>query len=278
MNRSVHQIAGLAVVCWLLGHAAATRAQNAANSSAAANTTGTSINNQNNTQINSSAFFGFGPGINCPTPTLSISGFQGSSNGLTNSELNTNVTNNNLGGMITLTVPIGPENSDVCRKIGERQLALYDVQIARSAAEARKTLADVMLVTALKCVEVSRLAVLTDQFAELCRGVNVIGVRNYVTPPTRAERSTSPASPADVTQPLLVPLMKPSPPGAPRPATSQSLPVQTDNPGNGAVAIPAQGSLETQPGDSPRLSISKPPEITPREGGGSGSPQRTINQ
>lgn len=278
MNRSVHQIAGLAVACWLLGHAVSARAQNAANSSAAANTTGTSINNQNNTQINSSAFFGFGPGINCPTPTLSISGFQGSSNGLTNSELNTNVTNNNLGGMITLTVPIGPENSDVCRKIGERQLALYDVQIARSAAEARKTLADVMLVTALKCVEVSRLAVLTDQFAELCRGVNVIGVRNYVTPPTRAERSTSPASPADVTQPLLVPLMKPSPPGAPRPATSQSLPVQTDNPGNGAVAIPAQGSLETQPGDSPRLSISQPPEITPREGGGSGSPQRRINQ
>lgn len=274
MNRSVHQIAGLAVACWLLGHAVSARAQNAANSSAAANTTGTSINNQNNTQINSSAFFGFGPGINCPTPTLSISGFQGSSNGLTNSELNTNVTNNNLGGMITLTVPIGPENSDVCRKIGERQLALYDVQIARSAAEARKTLADVMLVTALKCVEVSRLAVLTDQFAELCRGVNVIGVRNYVTPPTRAERSTSPASPADVTQPLLVPLMKPSPPGAPRPATSQSLPVQTDNPGNGAVAIPAQGSLETQPGDSPRLSISQPPEITPREGGGSGSPPK----
>ena len=272
MIGGVRAITGLTMAGCLLGAIGSAQAQNSANSSAAANTTGTSINNQNNTQVNSSAFFGFGPGINCPTPTLSISGFQGSSNGLTNSELNTNVTNNNLGGMITLTVPIGPENSDVCRKIGERQLALYDVQIARSAAEARKTLADVMLVTALKCVEVSRLAVLTDQFAELCRGVNVIGVRNYVTPPTRAERATSPASPADVTQPLLMPLMKPVPAGKAQPATSQSLPVQTDNPGNGAVAIPAQGSLQTQPGDSPKASLPQPPQITPREGGVAATP------
>jgi hypothetical protein len=244
----------LAIACLGLASCLLTAAgraqQNSANSSAAANTTGTSINNQNNTQVNSSAFYGFGPGINCPTPTLSVSGFQGSSNGLTNSELNTNVTNNNIGGMVTLTVPIGPDNSEVCRKIGERQIALYDVQIARSAAEARKTLADVMLVTALKCVEVSRLAVLTDQFAELCRGVNVFGVRNYVSPPTRAERSTSPASPADVTQPLLVPLLKPPPPVTGKPVASQALPGKTDNPGNGGIALPAQGSLQTQPGDS----------------------------
>lgn len=225
--------------------------QNSANSSAAANTTGTSINNQNNTQINSSAFYGFGPGINCPAPTLSISGFQGSANGLTNSELNTNVYNNNLGGMITLTVPIGPDNAEVCRKIGQRQIALYDVQIARSAADARKTLADVMLVTALKCVEIARLAVLTDQFAELCRGVNAIGVRNYVSPPTRAERTTAPAAPADVTQPLLLPLLRPPPPIAAQPAKSEDPPGKTDNPGNGAIALPAQGSLQTQPGDSP---------------------------
>jgi len=241
-----------------------TWAQNSANSSAAANTTGTSINNQNNTQVNSSAFYGFGPGINCPTPTLSISGFLGNSNGLTNSELNTNVYNNNIGGMVTLTVPIGPVYGDVCRQIGERQLALYDVQIARAAAESRKTLADVMLVTALKCVEVSRLAVLTDQFAELCRGVNVIGARNYVTPPTRAERSTSPAAPADVTQPLLVPLLKPGQAAALKVPVSQPMPAKTDNPGNGGIAIPAQGSLQTQPGESPGKSNPEPRETPPR--------------
>lgn len=253
MKRPIARVVFLAIAIKLGIASIPTLAQqNSANSSAAANTTGTSINNQNNTQVNTSAFYGFGPGINCPTPTLSISGFQGNSNGLTNSELNTNVANRNLGGMITLTVPIGPNYGDVCRQIGERQLALYDVQIARAAAESRKTLADVMLVTALKCVEVSRLAVLTDQFAELCRGVNVIGVRNYVTPPTRAERSTSPASPADVTQPLLVPLLKPPPPVAGvKGPTSQPMPTKTDNPGNGGIAIPAQGSLHTQPGESP---------------------------
>ena len=244
-----------AIAIWLASIASTNPAlsqQNSANSSAAANTTGTSINNQNNTQVNSSAFYGFGPGINCPTTTLSISGFQGNSNGLTNSELNTNVSNNNLGGMVTITVPIGPSYGNVCRQIGERQLALYDVQIARAAAEARKTLADVMLVTALKCVEVSRMAVLTDQFAELCRGVNVLGARNYVTPPTRAERSTSPASPADVTQPLLVPLLKVADTQSSRPPASSPLPRKTDNAGNGGIAIPAQGSLQTQPGDSPQ--------------------------
>jgi hypothetical protein len=241
--------------------------QNSANSSAAANTTGTSINNQNNTQVNSSAFYGFGPGINCPTTTLSVSGFQGNSNGLTNSELNTNVSNNNVGGMVTITVPLGPNYGNVCQQIGERQLALYDVQIARAAAEARKTLADVMLVTALKCVEVSRLAVLTDQFAELCRGVNVLGVRNYVTPATRAERSTSPASPADVTQPLLVPLLKVTGGQGSQPPVSSPLPIKIDNAGNGGIAIPAQGSLQTQPGDSPRNGANHVPKITPKEGG-----------
>lgn len=272
MTHPLRHLANWATAIWLLGAGESTLAQqNSANSSAAANTTGTSINNQNNTQVNSSAFYGFGPGINCPTTTLSISGFQGNSNGLTNSELNTNVTNNNLGGMVTLTVPLGPNYGDVCRQIGERQLALYDVQIARAAAEARKTLADVMLVTALKCVEVSRLAVLTDQFAELCRGVNVIGVRNYVTPPTRAERSTSPASPADVTQPLLVPLFKPPQPAPGKPMASQALPTKTDNAGNGGIAIPAQGSLQTQPGDSPGKRMPQPPGITPREGGLPGS-------
>ena len=241
--------------------------QNSANSNANANTTGTSINNQNNTQINSSAFFGFGPGINCPTTTLSVSGFSGQANGLTNSELNTNVSNANSGGMITLTVPLGPNYGEVCRKIGERQLALYDVQIARAAAEARKTLADVMLVTALKCAEVARIAVLTDQFAELCRGVNVIGARNYVTPATRAERGSSPAAPADVTEPLLVPLLKATPSRSrPTSPTAQSSLPASDNPGNFGVSLPAQGSLLV-PSSDPRSTPSLPATITPTEGG-----------
>jgi hypothetical protein len=49
-------------------------------------------------------------------------------------------------------------------------------QVNRSQMEAAKTQADIRLVTALKCVEIQRVAVLSGPFASLCEGVYARGV------------------------------------------------------------------------------------------------------
>jgi len=73
---------------------------------------------------------------------------------------------------VTITVPIGGANHEICKKIGEAQVAALQSQVARAQAEARKTQADINLVTAIKCVELLKFATLTGQFSEICKGVN----------------------------------------------------------------------------------------------------------
>ncbi len=48
-----------------------------ATATSAANAAGTTVNNQSNSQINTNTFYGFGPGINCPAPSLCVAGFSG---------------------------------------------------------------------------------------------------------------------------------------------------------------------------------------------------------
>ena len=144
-----------------------------ATSSSRATSAGTTVNNQNNSQINTSSFYGFGPGINCPTPTLSVAGFGGSGSGLSDGDvIGARVNSDNYGGVVTVTFPIGGANHDICKKIGQAQVSALESQVARAQAEARKTQADINLVTALKCVELLKFATLSGQFAQICSGVN----------------------------------------------------------------------------------------------------------
>lgn len=143
-----------------------------ASASSAATAAGTTVNNQNNSQINTNAFYGFGPGINCPTPTFSVAGFGGSGSGNSNGDvIGASVNSDNYGGVLTLTFPIGGANADICKEIGKAQVQALQSQVVRASAEARKTQADIHLVTVIKCVEILRVANLTGQFAEICRGV-----------------------------------------------------------------------------------------------------------
>ncbi len=143
-----------------------------ASSSSRATSAGTTVNNQNNSQINTSSFYGFGPGINCPTPTFSVAGFGGSGSGVSNGDVvGANVTSDNYGGVVTLTFPIGGEKHEICKKIGESQVQVLQSQVERTQAEARKTQADINLVTAIKCVELLKFASLSGQFEEVCEGV-----------------------------------------------------------------------------------------------------------
>jgi hypothetical protein len=143
-----------------------------AESRAAANAAGTTVNNQSNAQINTNTFYGFGPGINCPTPTLSISGFGGGGSGSSaGATIGADVNSGNYGGIITYSLPIGGANAEICKEIGKAQVEALRSQVARTSTEAAKTQADINLVTAIKCVEILRVAVLSGVFAEVCRGV-----------------------------------------------------------------------------------------------------------
>ena len=85
-----------------------------ASASSAATAAGTTVNNQNNSQINTNAFYGFGPGINCPTPTFSVAGFGGSGSGNSNGDvIGAQVDSDNYGGIVSMTFPIGGANAEM---------------------------------------------------------------------------------------------------------------------------------------------------------------------
>lgn len=145
--------------------------------SSAANAAGTTVNNQSNSQINTNTFYGFGPGINCPTPTVSVAGFGGSGSGSSaGNTIGAAVNSDNYGGIVTLTWPLGGANAQICKEIGKAQVQALMSQVKRTQMEAAKTEADINLVTALKCVEIQRVAVLTGPYAALCEGVYARGV------------------------------------------------------------------------------------------------------
>jgi hypothetical protein len=169
-----------AVVSALLPLRAWAQANPAATASSAANAAGTTVNNQNNSQINTSTFYGFGPGINCPTPSFTVSGFGGGGAGSSAGDtIGANVNSDNYGGIVALTLPIGGANAEICKEIGKAQVEALKSQAVRTNLEAAKTQADINLVTALKCVEILKVAVLAGPFQQVCagvfpRGVNVV--------------------------------------------------------------------------------------------------------
>lgn len=175
------------LAAFVLGPSALKAQQNpSSTASSAANAAGTTVNNQSNSQINTNTFYGFGPGINCPTPTVSLSGFGGSGSGSSaGSTVGANVNSDNYGGIVTFTMPIGGSNAEICKEIGKAQVQALMSQVNRAQMEAAKTQADINLVTALKCVEIQRVAVLTGPFAQICEGVYARGV---LMPPVAAPR------------------------------------------------------------------------------------------
>ena len=164
-----------------------------ASANSAANSAGTTVNNQNNSQINTSAFYGFGPGINCPTPTFALSGFSGNGTGDSSGDvLGASVSSSNYGGVATVTIPLGGANQEICKEIGKAQVQALMSQVERAITEANKTQADINLVTAIKCVELQRVATLSGLYSEICRGVTPFGQRPLaVAPRTPVQMSSA---------------------------------------------------------------------------------------
>ena len=120
MKRSFSRLATLCLSfgSLLLPVASFAQSNPAATASSAANSAGTTVNNQNNSQINTSTFYGFGPGINCPTPSFTVSGFGGSGSGSSAGDtIGADVNSDNYGGIIALTIPLGGANAEICKKL-----------------------------------------------------------------------------------------------------------------------------------------------------------------
>jgi hypothetical protein len=176
------------LLCFSAGPALAQQVPTASASSAAT-AAGTTVNNQNNSQINTNSFYGFGPGINCPTPTFSVAGFGGTGSGLSSGDvIGARVSSDNYGGIVTLTFPIGGAHAEICKEIGKAQVQALQSQVIRATTEARKTQADINLVTAIKCVEILRVASLQGQFAQLCQGVLPRGMADSAVQPVVRQR------------------------------------------------------------------------------------------
>jgi hypothetical protein len=145
------------------------------------NSAGTTINQQNNTQTNNDQFFGFGPGIQCPTPSLGVSLYGGGGAG--GSGLDGGVSTSAYGGMVTFSTPLGGRNQSSCAQIGEAQIQAVRAQIDRTQMEAAKTLTDINLVTIQQCINILQTARLSGQFVDACNGVELVRQQAAAPPP-----------------------------------------------------------------------------------------------
>ena len=68
------------------------------------------------------------------------------------------MSSDNYGGIVALTLPIGGANSEICKEIGKAQVEALKSQATRTNLDAAKVQADINLVTALKCVEILKVA------------------------------------------------------------------------------------------------------------------------
>ncbi|MBD2184158.1 hypothetical protein [Aerosakkonema funiforme] len=158
------------------------------NSRATSSSAGTTVNQQQNTQVNNNQFYGFGPGISCPSPTLGLSMYGGLGNG---SGSDAEVSSTSIGAVASINIPLGGSNARTCRKIGEAQLRALQAQTERANLEAAKIRTDITLVTINQCIQIMRNARLSGQFAEVCSGIELI--------------SPNPNNNAPAVQPVTVP-------------------------------------------------------------------------
>ena len=183
----------LAANALLSPHSVFAQANPAATSSSAANSSGSTVNNQNNSQLNTNTFYGFGPGINCPTKSLTISGFGGTGSGLSAGDsIGADVDSSNLGALIAFTLPLGGDHSQICKEIGQSQVnQLKAVSLATQASTA-KVQADINLLSATQCIKILKVAVLSGPFKYVCSGVFPSGVEVISTNSTRTNQAFEP--------------------------------------------------------------------------------------
>lgn len=154
--------------------------QNSPNAEANANSrsTGTTVNNQTNLQINNTAFFGYGPGVSCPTPSLTMGLFSSRGTGRsTGDRRGASQDSSALGGVLIVSMPLGGANAGICQAIGERRVQTLLGEATALQAEAARTGGDITMAIAEQCLQAKQQATLIGAFARLCSGVSLPGER-----------------------------------------------------------------------------------------------------
>ena len=183
------------------------------------NSAGTTINQQTNAQTNNDQFFGFGPGIQCPSPSLGFSFYGGGGAG--SSGLDGGVSTSAYGGMITLSVPLGRRNQRSCAQIGEAQIEAVRAQIQRTQLEAAKTLTDIKLVTIQQCINILQTARLSGQFGDACNGVDLVS-QQADAPPVASNSAPPAVYPTAPSGAATLPAVKPGSDATPQPSPSMA--------------------------------------------------------
>lgn len=158
--------------------------QNSPQSSAdaEAKTSGTTVNNQTNLQINTLTFTSFGPGINCPTPNITAGLFvvQGSGRS-TAGPSGDGQSSTNFGGLVQLNLPIGGTDARICSELGKARVKVLEAQTETVSTDIAQLRSDIQWAITTRCVEVLQVAQLSNQFGSFCQGVSLVR-----TPPTSA--------------------------------------------------------------------------------------------
>jgi len=183
------------------------------------NSAGTTINQQTNAQTNNDQFFGFGPGIQCPSPSLGFSFYGGGGAG--SSGLDGGVSTSAYGGMITLSVPLGRRNQRSCAQIGEAQIEAVRAQIQRTQLEGAKTLTDIKLVTIQQCINILQTARLSGQFGDACNGVDLVS-QQADAPPVASNSAPPAVYPTAPSGAATLPAVKPGSDATPQPSPSMA--------------------------------------------------------
>lgn len=133
---------------------------------------GTAVNNETNLQINTLPFTGFGPGINCPAPSLtaglySVQG-SGSSTAAPDGE---GQSSTSVGALLKFNLPIGGLDAGTCAALGRSTVRLLEGQAESVRNETAQLQADTSWEIASRCVEALKVARLAGPYARLCQGL-----------------------------------------------------------------------------------------------------------
>jgi hypothetical protein len=133
---------------------------------------GVSVNNETNLQINTLPFTGFGPGINCPTPSLTAGLFSVQGSGSSTAAPNGDGQSyTSYGGLVKLSLPIGGTDARTCAELGRSRVRLLEGQIDSLRNETAQLQANTSWEIASRCVEALRVARLAGVYAGLCQGL-----------------------------------------------------------------------------------------------------------
>jgi hypothetical protein len=137
-------------------------------------TAGLKVNNQTNLQINPTSFYGFGPGINCPTSTLTLGVYADRGEVISYYPSVRSATSPiNVGAILLVRTPLGVTNSKICTQLGREKVKSLQALTSRILGETSKSRAVLNNSKATACITIQKVAYLYGKYSELCKEIGL---------------------------------------------------------------------------------------------------------